>query len=623
MGHAGTSTPRRLIGYMRPYWGRFGLSLAAGFLASVLDGFTVVMLIPLLKQLFGTAGMFMPSGTRLEHLIDAILSPLLSGASPSAAAGRIVVVLVVGLLLKNALSLTAKQLTSRVEEGVVRDLRRAVYDHLLRLDFGFLQRTRGGELISAVVADTDASKGIVGTFLATGFQNLILVASSLVLLGMMSLRLTLLTLAAAPILIIGIRLLQRKVRRHARGWADQRGELTGTVAERLGAIRLIRAYGQEAAESERFGAVADRYRNQVVKAQRYLALPTMVSEIFGGLLVVLIIWAAATPTLVGQPLGPAVTITFLATALRMMSPIKALAQIPATVAVAFASAERLFELLDRDLEERDRPGEKPARFERDIVFDRVWFRYHDEEPVLSDISFTVRRGAVVAIVGPSGAGKTTLLDLVPRFHEPVRGEVRMDGVPLAGLTRSSLRALTGVVSQDTVLLNDTVRANIAYGKPAAGQDEIEAAARAANAAEFIAGLPNGYDTLLGERGTRLSGGQRQRIAIARALLRDPPILILDEATSALDSESERLVQDAIDRLMLDRTVLVVAHRLATVHHADLIVVLDNGRVAELGSHAELLAQDGLYRRLYDMQFRPAPRSAIAPTESREEAPVEG
>jgi subfamily B ATP-binding cassette protein MsbA len=223
--------------------------------------------------------------------------------------------------------------------------------------------------------------------------------------------------------------------------------------------------------------------------------------------------------------------------------------------------------------------------------------------VLTDVSFRLPRGKVVALVGPSGAGKTTAADLLPRFHDPTTGQILMDGEPLTQLTRRSIRAQMGVVSQDTVLLNDTVHANIAYGSPGATREQVEAAARAANAAGFIAALPQGYDTMLGERGTRLSGGQRQRIAIARALLRDPPILILDEATSALDTESERLVQQAIDRLMQQRTVLVIAHRLATVRDADEIVVLDGGRMVQQGTHEELLRAGGLYRRLYDLQFR--------------------
>jgi subfamily B ATP-binding cassette protein MsbA len=273
------------------------------------------------------------------------------------------------------------------------------------------------------------------------------------------------------------------------------------------------------------------------------------------------------------------------------------------MAVALASAERVFALLDEPVSDVDRPGAVAARFERDIVFDNVSFRYGTEAPVLSDVSFRLNKGEVLAIVGPSGAGKTTLVDLLPRFNEPVGGHIYLDGVPLDTIQRRSLRGILGVVSQDTVLLNDTVEANIAFGSAGATRAQVEAAATAANAAEFVAGLPQGYDTVLGERGTRLSGGQRQRISIARALLRDPPILILDEATSALDTESERLVQEAIERLMKDRTVLVIAHRLATVRHADQILVLEGGRVVERGSHDELIGRGGLYRRLHDLQFR--------------------
>jgi ATP-binding cassette, subfamily B, bacterial MsbA len=272
------------------------------------------------------------------------------------------------------------------------------------------------------------------------------------------------------------------------------------------------------------------------------------------------------------------------------------------MAVTLASAERVFDLLDQPPSEVDKPGEGIARFERDIVFDRVSFRYGSGDPVLSDISFRLPRGKVVALVGPSGAGKSTAADLLPRFHDPTAGQILMDGVPLTQLTRRSVRALMGIVSQETVLLNDTVLANIGYGSPAATREQVEASAQAANAAAFISTLPKGYGTMLGERGTRLSGGQRQRIAIARALLRDPPILILDEATSALDTESERLVQQAIERLMRERTVLVIAHRLTTVRHAHEILVIDAGRIVQRGTHEELFRTGGLYRRLYDVQF---------------------
>ncbi|MCC7132308.1 MAG: ABC transporter ATP-binding protein, partial [Gemmatimonadales bacterium] len=507
-----------------------------------------------------------------------------------------------GLLLKNLFGYAGGQLSVGVQEGLVRDLRVKLYRHLLTIDLGFFQRTRQGQLVSGIIADADQSKQAVTAALGSFFQNLVLILSSLFILSGISWRLTLITLAAAPVLVLGIQQLLRRLRRHAGEWAEQRGQLTSTVTERLGAIKLIRGYGAEEHEIEAFAQQSDRYRRRLIRTQRFQSLTHPVSEIFGGLVIILIIWAASNPQFIGVTLSPEVTIGFLAMALKMMAPIKALSQFPTSMALALAAADRVFAWLDRPSREVDAPDAVPARFTRDLVFDRVTFGYETDE-VVTDVSFSVPKGKVVAIVGPSGAGKTTLLELVPRFHDPTSGEVRLDGVPLTRLTRRSLRDLIGLVSQDTVVLNDTVHANIAYGRPGATREQVQEAARAANALEFVTRLPEGFDTLLGERGTRLSGGQRQRIAIARALLRDPPILILDEATSALDTESERLVQEAIDRLMRDRTVLVVAHRLATVQHADEILVLDGGRIVERGPHAGLLAQGGLYRRLYDLQFR--------------------
>ena len=297
-------------------------------------------------------------------------------------------------------------------------------------------------------------------------------------------------------------------------------------------------------------------------------------------------------------------ITFLVIVLRMLQPLKQISQVPATAQSSMASAERLFEVLDETTEASADHGTRDVTSLNDgVQFEHVSFTYGDE-PVLTDVTFDAPKGEIVALVGASGAGKSTLVDLVPRFNAPTSGRILLDGVDLQEIRLTSLRKLTGIVSQDTVLFNDTVRGNIAFGAPDRyTQTQIEAAARAANAHHFITELPQGYDTVLGERGTRLSGGQRQRIAIARALLSDPPILILDEATSALDTESERLVQEAIDRLLAGRTVFVIAHRLSTVEHAQQILVLDRGRIIERGTHDALLARRGAYHRLYTLQFR--------------------
>ncbi|MEO7475312.1 MAG: ABC transporter ATP-binding protein [Gemmatimonadales bacterium] len=606
----------RLLRLVRPYRGLLALGLATTFLASLLDGFTLIILIPLLKHLFGTAGQLRTGSTQLEAFVSRLTEPFVAGLSPGQAAGRLVAVLVIGLLLKNVLSYASGQISVGVQEGLVRDLRTRIFDHLLTLDLGYFQRTRAGQLISGIITEVDQTKTVITASLLSLFQNLVIVATTLVVLSQLSLRLTLLTLACVPLMVLLLQQLLTRLRQHSRARTRERGEVTATIAERIGAVRLIRAYGEEARESARFAAQATRYRKQVIRTQRFSSLTSPLTEVFSGFLVILIIWAGTKPAIIGlsAPLAPEAIIVFLMAALKLTSPLKTISSYPAVMATTLASAERVFEILDEPGTEVDRPGEEDARFEREVVYDHVGFRYgRSGDPVLSEVSLTLPKGRVVALVGPSGAGKTTLADLLPRFHDPTEGRITMDGVPLTRLTRRSLRRLLGVVSQDTVLLNDTVHANIAYGSPAATADQVAAAARAANADLFITQLPQGYGTLLGERGTRLSGGQRQRIAIARALLRDPPILVLDEATSALDTESERLVQQAIDRLMAERTVLVIAHRLATVRDADEIVVLDAGRVVQRGTHDELFRIGGLYRRLYDLQFRDQESVVVAET----------
>jgi ATP-binding cassette, subfamily B, bacterial MsbA len=598
-------TELRLLRLVRPYRTLLVLGLVTTSLASLLDGFTLVVLIPLLKHLFGTAGQLRPGSTRLEELMDKLVEPMVAGVGPGQAAGRLVVLLALGLLLKNALSYASSQISVRAQEGLVRDVRSRLFSHLLTLEMDFFQRTRAGQLISSIITEVDQTKTVITASLLSLFQNLVVVVTTLFILSQISIRLTILTLAFVPLLVLGLQILLRRLRSHAQARARERGEITATITERLGAIRLIRAYGEEQRETSRFRAQAERYRKRVIRTQRFSSLTSPLTEIFSGFLVILIIWAGTRPGLVGLPsaLAPEAIIVFLMAALKLSSPLKTIASFPAAMAVTLASAERVFDLLDQPPAELEVPGEETARFDREIVFDSVSFRYGSGDLVLNEVSFRLPRGKIVALVGPSGAGKTTAADLLPRFHDPTSGHILMDGVPLTKLTRRSLRALMGIVSQETVLLNDTVLANIGYGSSGATREQVEAAAEAANAARFITALPNGYDTMLGERGTRLSGGQRQRIAIARALLRDPPILILDEATSALDTESERLVQQAIERLMHHRTVLVIAHRLATVRDADEIVVLDAGRVVQRGTHEELLQTGGLYRRLYDLQFR--------------------
>jgi subfamily B ATP-binding cassette protein MsbA len=340
----------------------------------------------------------------------------------------------------------------------------------------------------------------------------------------------------------------------------------------------------------------------MVRITRLSLLSGPLTEVLGTVVAVGVLWIGARDVFAGAIDGGTL-ITFMVMLMRLLPPLKQLSQAPTVAAQSLAAAERLFEVLDEPTEaQRDKGTKTAATISTALSFEDVGFSYDGNGRVLDGVSFTARKGEIVALVGPSGAGKSTLVDLIPRFIEPSAGRIAIDGVDTRDLTLPSLRSLTGIVSQDTVLFNDTVRANIAYGAEGKfTQAQVEAAARAANAHQFISELPQGYDTILGERGTRLSGGQRQRIAIARALLIDPPILILDEATSALDTESERLVQEAIDRLLEGRTVFVIAHRLSTIAHASQILVLERGRVVERGTHAQLLQLGGTYKRLHGMQ----------------------
>jgi ATP-binding cassette, subfamily B, bacterial MsbA len=587
----------RLIGLLRPYSLLFAVNMLTTVVASVLDGVTFVLLIPFLRTLFGQQALPATGGSAVERVLGKVAGPLLVAGDAAGAIRNVAVILLVTLVVKNAALYAAAMSSVAIEEGVVRDLRVRLFQHLQTLPLGFFQRTRGGQLLARVVFDTDQVKSAVTAALAQFLRNVSLMLVYLVILLGLSWRLTLIALVLAPVLVLIIRPVVARVRRRSRAQADDRGELTSLVSEMIGSVKLVRAYVAEAFEVGRFKRLADGYRNRVFGTQAASTLTSPISEIFAGVVLVLLLLFGISQ------LRPEVFIAFIVVALRLMSPVKAVAQYPTIMAGAVAAADRVFEVLDLPSDEGDAPNAIPATFHDRIEYRGVSFSYDGGAPVLQDVSLDARRGQVVAIVGPSGAGKTTLLDLLPRFYEPTAGMILMDGVPISRFQRASLRGLMGIVSQETILLNDTVLANISYGRGDFTLPQVEAAARVANAHDFISQLPQRYETLLGERGTRLSGGERQRIAIARALLRDPPILILDEATSALDMESERLVQEAMDRLMAHRTTFVIAHRLATVQHANVIVVVADGRIVERGTHATLYDAVGLYRRLYDMQFR--------------------
>jgi subfamily B ATP-binding cassette protein MsbA len=590
----------RLLRFLRSHKRAFAASLLLGAVASVFDGFTFSLLIPFLRLLFRAGSALAPAPSAVERVLAAVAGPWLSGGDPAAALAAVMILIAASILLKNACLYGAGYWGVRVQEGVIRDLRAALYGHVQRLGLPFFGAMKGGQLAARVLSDTEQTRGAVQG-LAQGLRSAGLVAVYLAILFALSWRLALVALVLAPALALVMRPVLRAVRRRAAAALQQRGELAAVAVETAANARLVKAHAGEEQERRRFTGAAAATMRDMLRAQRVALLASPLSETLGaGVLILLLVLGGPGG---GAGLRPELFVTFVAVTLRLLSPVKALAQFPALMAEALAAADRVFEVIDRPPEAPDPPDALTFRgLVNELEFRDVWVAYGPERWALRNVSLKIGRGEVVAIVGPSGAGKSTLVDLLPRFVEPARGAVLADGTPLARFSRRSLRAALGIVSQDTVLFNDTVRANIAYGDRADADDaEVEAAARAANAHEFIGGLPAGYATALGERGARLSGGERQRIAIARALLRDPPILILDEATAALDAAAEREVQEAVARLMAGRTVLVIAHRLATIRGADRIVVLEGGSVVESGSHDALLAAGGLYGRLHELQ----------------------
>jgi subfamily B ATP-binding cassette protein MsbA len=594
----------RLLRYVRPYTWR--LILAVLLMAGVgfFEAVTALLIGPVFDRVLhpGSTG----EGVLLVRIPDLQYAVDLADFVPSWIHNvwTIVAVCIVTVTLGKALfEYLASYLVHYIGFAVISDLRNQVYEKILRQSARFFYQQHTGKLMSAIINDIEkiqlAVSHLLADFLRQSFTLLALVGVLLALDP--KLAAVALPLLVAVVLYAATRI-GRKVRKSSRSTQDNVAEISQILQETISGNRIVKAFGMERFEARRFREAARRLFHVNLRYVRAQALTSPLMELLGGLMVVALLWVGRD-RIKASILTPGSFLVFAYTLLKLYEPVKRLTGINNAFQQALGASAKVFEYLDLQEDVADRPGARslPA-FREAVEFDRVWFAYDGGGPVLRDISFRARRGQMVAIVGSSGAGKTTLVNLLPRFFDATTGRVLIDGQDVREVTLESLRAQIGLVSQETILFHDTVANNIGYGRPDALRAEIEAAARAALAHEFITALPQGYDTVIGERGQRLSGGQRQRLAIARALLKNAPLLILDEATSELDSESELEVQKALANLMEGRTVFVIAHRLSTVRRADIILVVDAGGIVESGTHQDLLEHGGIYRRLHELQF---------------------
>jgi len=523
--------------------------------------------------------------------------------------------LVASTIVKGVFDYTGTYLVNHAGFGMITNLRNDLYNSVLRRSAAFFQKHTTGTLISTIINDIERVQFAMSSVLADFLQQIFSFAFIAIAVVIMGRELAWVLLLFIPFIIYSAVRIGRRVRTTTRRGQDQLADVQNILHETITGNRIVKAFGMESWEVARFRKAAQRLFRANLRSVAAAAVSSPLMDIFGSVAVALLLLLGRNEIIRGD-LKPGDFVAFVGLVLSMYNPVRKFAVFNNSFQQALGASSQLFQFMDTQDVVAEKPGAKPLpRFSQGIAFDGVCFSYEGNgngaREILRGIDLEVKRGEVLAVVGSSGAGKSTLVHLIPRFFDVTAGRLLVDGHDVRDVTLASLRSQVGIVTQETVLFNDTVRNNIAYGQPHVPQKEVEAAARAALAHDFIMALPAGYDTVIGERGVRLSGGERQRLAIARALLKNAPILILDEATSALDSESEALVQSALHNLMTGRTVLVIAHRLSTVRRADRIVVIENGAIADIGAHEELLQKLGTYRRLYELQFAnmEAPRAA--------------
>jgi len=619
----------RLLGYVRPHWRNLTLALVCMVMFAIFSGFSIGIIYPFLQVLFeqpteqqraelrediSVKAVSPGDLAKIKEYITVKAKKYLLSSRPLVSLERICFVILLVMFLKNLFNYCQTFLIAAVEQRVIKDLRDRLYSHLYGLPLSFFQSQKTGRLISRITNDVTMIRGTITGVFSNVIRDMLLLCVCMFWVFWASWRLAFVSLVVLPPSMFLIVTISKKLRRDSTIIQERMGDITSVLQETISGMRVVKSFRMEEFEKDKFFRFTKAHLASFLRLTRIGALASPLSEYLGVMVGTVVLWFGGRQILQEHTLETKKFFVFLFAMFSIMAPIKSLSQVNTKIQEGLAAAKRVFKLLDTRPPIIDRPNATRINWLRDFIeFCGVCFSYDELKDVLRDISFKVKVGQVLAIVGPSGAGKSTLVDLLPKFYLPTSGTVLFDGRDSLDINTDSLRALMGIVTQETILFNDTVWNNIAYGLQDTSEEDVVRAAKTANAHQFIETMPSGYQTVIGDRGVRLSGGQRQRIAIARAILKNPPVLIFDEATSALDTESELLVQQAIERLMENRTTFVIAHRLSTIQRADLIIVLDRGRIVQRGTHESLLAEEGMYKRLYELQF--AISDSVRPAEA--------